>query len=269
MSAVFRSLTASVLCGVLVFGTGFAPAPADAPANAPTIETGEIGDTGTVITPEIASRVTPILTEAGIDPSKASIRVSWLDAETFHYAVRVSLDPELSLDDATVLATCKGCTSDELVASAVRAVEKALEQKQQDAEEAEAEGPTQLVEPEPQPPGPPVDQSPARRSPMGALGWGGVGALTIGVAGMATGGAFLGIKETRPDDDKSKLRDFQPSGYALLGVGGALVITGVALIVVDRVRAKRQSDLGGRDAKLRIVPSIGRQTAALGVSGRF
>jgi hypothetical protein len=88
----------------------------------------------------------------------------------------------------------------------------------------------------------------------------------LGAGGLATGGAFVGTGETRPERDKSKIRDFRPSGYALLGVGGALMITGAVLLGVDRARAKRAAR--GR-ARMRVIPAVGPENAVLQVRGRF
>lgn len=71
------------------------------------------------------------------------------------------------------------------------------------------------------------------------MGWSGVGLVVGGAAAAITGAAFLGVGERRPEVDMSQIRDFRPSGYALLGTGLAVVVVGAVLIGVDRARAKR------------------------------
>jgi hypothetical protein len=236
-----------------------------APTSEPAVDTSELGDLGMLITPRVIDATAPVLAEAGMEPSMASIRITFLNAENFEYAIRVVLDPSKSLDNAPVLKTCRGCMTDQLVEATMEAVRKAIERK----EARELKMPDPEPEPEPEQPAPPADDSPRDTGPtpsrgLGPMGWGGVAALAVGVASVATGGAFLGLGERRPADDKSQFRDFRPSGYGLLGVGGALVITGVALIVVDRVRAKRRS---GRSAV--VAPVLAPDSAGFAISGRF
>lgn len=227
----------------------------------PAVDTSQLGDLGMLITPRLIDATAPVLADAGIEPSMASIRITFLNAENFEYAIRVVLDPSKSLDNAPVLKTCRGCMTDQLIEATVAAVNSAIERK--------AAREPKMPDPEPDPKdAPPPTTSPQDTEPtkngLSPMGWGGVAALGLGVASVATGGAFLGIGERRPDDDKSQIRDFRPSGYGLLGVGGALVITGVALIVVDRVRAKRRS---GQSAA--VAPLLGPRSAGFSVSGRF
>lgn len=281
MRRLSRQLTAAVLATTMIASTGFAepeqdPSPGQettaerASGAQPVLAVDEIGEMGSLVAPRIAQEAASMLAEADHDPSTATIRVSWLDAANFHYAVRVGLRGNPADDDAPILATCRGCTTDELVDAATRAVQKALDRDRRAADAAAAEQDreselTPVVEPaEPLP-----EQDASPRRGLGPMGWAGVGALGVGVAGVATGGAFLGIGETRPDVDKSKLRDFRPSGYALIAVGGAMVITGVVLLVVDRSRARKEALLQGRNARVDVGPLAGRNEAGFVVSGRF
>jgi hypothetical protein len=257
-----RRVLALTCAAVLIFGTGFG----HAPAAEPVVDTSELGDLGMLVTPQVIDATSPVLSEAGLDPARASILITYLDPENFEYAIRVTLDPTRDVKQAPVLATCRGCMTDQLVEAAVEAVKKAIERavpsESSDREpvaEAEPETtPPETMDPEPSP-------ATSRARPLGPLGWSGVAALSVGVAGAATGGAFLGVGETRPTDDMSQIRNFRPSGYALVGVGAALVITGVALLVVDRTRAKRQAP--GPSAA--VSPMLGRDRAGLAIRGRF
>ena len=232
-----------------------------APTSEPAVDTSELGDLGMLITPRVIDATAPVLAEAGIEPSMASVRITFLNAENFEYAIRVVLDPSKSLDNAPILKTCRGCMTDELVEATVEAVRKAIKRKEAREPKMPDPGPEELPRPED---GTPTDTAPTPSRGLGPMSWGGVAALALGVASVATGGAFLGLGERRPADDKSQFRDFRPSGYGLLGVGGALVITGVTLIVVDRVRAKRRS---GRSAA--VAPLLGPDSAGFAISGRF
>ncbi len=78
--------------------------------------------------------------------------------------------------------------------------------------------------------------------PLGRLGKAGIG-LMVGGAAVLVGGAVLtamGEKEDSAPGNPQRLdaKDFRPPGYALLGVGGAVLVTGVLLLAVDRIKAK-------------------------------
>ncbi len=49
------------------------------------------------------------------------------------------------------------------------------------------------------------------------------------------------LRETHPGEDKSVLRNYKPGGHALLGTGGALMVAGATLLIIDRIRGKAKS----------------------------
>jgi hypothetical protein len=77
---------------------------------------------------------------------------------------------------------------------------------------------------------------PYRPAPLGLAG-----AVAIGLGGvMVVGGAILTARGEIPSsNDLLGPTDFRPPGYALLGMGSAVLATGVALLVVDVVRCKK------------------------------
>lgn len=102
----------------------------------------------------------------------------------------------------------------------------------------EPEGP----EPEPVSDGPtgvpePVNQDP-QPAGLGPLAFIGIGASALGV-GSVGGGAFLLAKGDEWIDNGLQQKRRQAPGGALLGVGVGVLATGVVLIVVDRMRAKK------------------------------
>ncbi|MEX1362978.1 MAG: hypothetical protein AB1Z98_07620 [Nannocystaceae bacterium] len=89
-----------------------------------------------------------------------------------------------------------------------------------------------------------VDES-SKRPSLGMLGKVGLGLGIPGVVGLGVGiGVF--VQGERFEDDPSGQqptpdgRDYQPPGLALMISGGVLAATGVTLLVVDRVRAKKK-----------------------------
>jgi hypothetical protein len=86
---------------------------------------------------------------------------------------------------------------------------------------------------------------PARpvRRPLSRVGWAGVGLsaataapLVAGIVLVARGDVLVGPAE---NPEYLEYQDFRPAGYALLGIAAGVLVTGVALIIVDRVRARR------------------------------
>jgi hypothetical protein len=79
--------------------------------------------------------------------------------------------------------------------------------------------------------------------PLGKLGKAGIGLLVTGAAGVVSGGVVFAQRQRldNPSDPglEAQGRDFQPPGIAVMVTGGVLAATGVALLVVDRVRARR------------------------------
>jgi hypothetical protein len=208
---------------------------------------------GEALAPDVAKELDALLEGEGLEPTSLRVRIFWLDAEEFKYAIHATFDPSLPADQIPIIETCSGCAKADVVKKTVAAVETKLipPEKQRIAE---AKPPPPVVEDEggdpPPPPPPSVDRDPARR-PLDKMGWAGVGLLVAGGAAAITGGALLGVGERRPEADMSQIRDFRPSGYVLLGTGGAMLVVGAILLGIDRARAKN-----------------GKRTAAHATSGR-
>lgn len=234
---------------------------------APSVDTSALGDMGKELAPKVAEAATPIVEEAGYDASTVRISIGWLNAEEFHYSVKVALDPKVPPDQAPLTATCRDCSSTQLVEAAVAGVRKAIEQRPEGPPSAATVGPDPAeVEPTPEvvPQSEPVeDKAPRKAGPLQPLGWAGVGTMIGGVLVLACGGAFLALGERRPADDMSQIRDFRPAGYGLLGGGGALLIAGAVMLGVERARSKKRANAAA------ILPWMGLGSAGVAWSGSF
>lgn len=139
----------------------------------------------------------------------------------------------------------------------------------------------QRVEPAPAPqPAPPAPAPTTSSTPQGEAHPGRtltIAGIAVGVVGLAAlgGGIGAGVIAKQNSDDLTKLNQMmgqfsaskesagksaQIAEGVLLGVGGAAVVTGVALIVVGQ-RAKHRS--------LAVVPSVGATHAGAVVEGSF
>lgn len=101
---------------------------------------------------------------------------------------------------------------------------------------------------------------------LGTLGKTGVALSVVGGLGAIAGVALLVIKPIPVEGDPANAtmaRNTKPLGGGVLGAGAAVLITGIALLVVDRKRAKQ-----GKAAAM-VHPWFGSGQAGIGVVGRF
>lgn len=126
--------------------------------------------------------------------------------------------------------------------------------------------PVPKVEPEPAPkvePAPQITKEPERRRGPGALGIAGIGLIVGGVLGgtgiavpgfvsasrlaaqQADESAEVPLSAARQDAYDASLGKAHALAYAGVAVGAALLITGVALVVVDAKRRGKQSQRAG------------------------
>lgn len=218
------------------------------------VDASEVGTMPARMVADVAAKATQALEDAGVPPGSVRLSFVEIDPMTVLRGVRVALVTDvLTLTDpdgdprGPVLASCTACSDAELAGVAIEAVLEAIErhedaQQAQRGEPAPEPAPVTALPPEPAPP-PPSDV-PRRR--LGPLGVSGVVALSLG-AGSIVGGAVLAVREPAPFPNEPRmdvLRDLRPAGYAMLAVGGALVIAGAVLVTVDRHRARAARRLG-------------------------
>lgn len=181
------------------------------------------------------------------------VKLAWKDYENSVYrieiwAARPGASPRL------VEAFEANCINDTALAKAVIAkVGVALEQLEERAPEDEPGAP-EPGDPEPAVAAP-HDRQDRGSAPLGALGKAGIGLLAGGVAGLAAGGIVFSRGRQLDNPSGGRIepegRDFRPPGIAVMVTGGVLAATGVALLVVDRVRAgKNRRDT----ARVRLLP---------------
>ncbi len=97
---------------------------------------------------------------------------------------------------------------------------------------------------------------------MGNLGKAGVGAAVVGAIAAGVGVGLAVTPMSQPDDMIGyELTNYKPPGYALIAAGGVALITGVALIVVDKRRRTQSSTT--------VAPVATPTSAGLVLSGRF
>jgi len=172
----------------------------------------------------------------------------------------------------TIEADCELCVEDELIElvdakirELLPKIREHMAQVQADAAAAAAEAQAaEEPEPEPEPEVPPpiVPEEPKG---MGGKGKAGAALLGLGAAG-AVAGVIMAIRPPTQDspDNGYDLRSTKPPGYATLAVGGALLVTGAVLLVLDSRERKRS-----RPIATSVAPILGPNVAGMSWSGRF
>jgi len=181
------------------------------------------------------------------EPRAAAILVtlSWVSYEDSTYGV--TIETQRPGETARLLERfeCE-CINSGLAKAVVERLPAALEQLEPPA--TAPSGP--VVE---DPPMEPTDEPPGR-TPLGVKGKAGVGLLAAGVASTIAGGIVFAQRRRYTEDDVEgevwSGRDFEPPGVALMVAGGVVAVTGVALLVVDRVQARRNGRAGNGTARL-------------------
>lgn len=161
--------------------------------------------------------------------------------------------------------SCDLCTDSELVISVQRRFADLIHELYPESPlvETEPDAPEQPVQPRPQPPRPqPVPDDGKLLGPMGQAG---TALAVFGLAATGVGVGFLVYGQRPHPENPLYLRDLETPGYLVVGVGGAVMLTGVALIIGDRIRAKRRAE----QRRVSWLPGVGPRGVSLGVAARF
>jgi len=108
---------------------------------------------------------------------------------------------------------------------------------------------------------------PSHEASMSTLSVGGVGVATFGVVSLGGGIAALLVGEQKINGHSKFRRNFSPLGVGALSVGGAAVLGGMTMVIVDLVRCRRASAHSCRRerGKERVSPSPMANPGHLGV----
>lgn len=102
------------------------------------------------------------------------------------------------------------------------------------------------------------------RQRLGAQGITGAALIGLGAAGLVTGAVLSARADQRTvrENDPQRFDETgtKPIGYAALGVGGAMVITGIVLLTLDRRRHRKS---------VTWTPTVGHKLVALSLGGSF
>lgn len=213
----------------------------------------------------------------GLDPgAKIRVRVSPLAGDDIGYRITVEgLLGDRLVDGSPPPALCSACTETEMVDKVVEQVGlllPKLQPEEQPPPQAAENGiedhspDNDLVEPD----GDDAAEPDAKPHPkLGAVGKAGIAALAVGAVGVGVG-LGLGLREDTWDAESGHAdnagsvgyRSTKTPGWAVLGVGGALLVTGTVLLVYDVRRGKKSR-------RTAIAPYLDEHGAGLAVLRRF
>lgn len=136
---------------------------------------------------------------------------------------------------------CDECTQEQLVAETAAHIAPLLSAIAHPQDRAQPAEPMPMVVTM-------TDTSP-QGSPLGTLGWVGVGAVALGGSGLLSGLTFLGIAQKRVANTPTNIRYYQEIGYGLVAGGVVALAAGVTLILLDKTSKSRKRHIA-------VVPAI-------------
>jgi hypothetical protein len=188
------------------------------------------------------------------------VHLSWVSYADSIYGVKIETVQPGEPPRLVERFQCE-CADSELTAAILARLPTALEQlAARDAAVGDPAGETHGRDSGTEPSTVGTDDRPRR--PLGALGKAGIGVAAFGVGTLIGGGVVYSLG-TRFDPPTGMLeerdgRNYRPPGVALMVTGGAALVTGAVLLIVDRTRSRN-------DASARLLPSPG----GLVLTGRF
>ena len=222
-----------------------------------TVDTSDVGSDGPIIKRRVLERSDVVLRAQGVLPSESpddtQIKVVVEAFDRGGPGFLLYLDIESIGHHEEI--ECALCTETELVARYEGRLEVlAKELARRDAEAQAKTAPEPDPQPDPEPP-PPPDKS------LQTAGKAGIALTVIGVAGVGVGlGLALAPARPHPDRPTEEIATKTP-GFVTLGISAAVLVTGVALIIVDRTRAKRRSTA--------VLPTFAPGSAGITLTGSF
>lgn len=242
------------------------------------VDASDLGPGAQALQERIESRGEAVLREREILPGREAgdpklyIRVESLGSDTSGYrCVYEARRDDVVIDGTTGAAECRLCTQSELIEQVEAAVERMAPRLRASSTEQLAAEPAQEASGESSdepgmgaaPAGGEVDEERSRA--LGPVGKGGIGLTVIGAAALGAGVGLMLREPSVLEDEPTKQLDTWKPGLGVAAGGGAVLLAGVTMIIVDAVRRRR-----GRDASsTALVPWSDGRGGGLAFTGRF
>jgi hypothetical protein len=262
-------LVSTLIAMLVAMAPTMARAIEPAPKRRATVEvdTSDVGDAGPIIQRRVEERADVVLRDAEVLPGVGSddpiirIDIHEIDGDDPGFSFDLHIEQGGRAVGQRRHIECNLCTETEIVAKAELEIDAIIEDLPTEREAAPVTTGPGLVE---HPTAEPTDTGPStdsKRAALGPKGKAGVGLLVLGGASAIVGIGLSIPKWTPVADDPTRERSPRPVGWALVGVGGAALVTGAVLLALDRRAA------AGRRTRAWVAP--GRQMATFGLSRRF
>ncbi|MCA9712712.1 MAG: hypothetical protein KDK70_43185 [Myxococcales bacterium] len=198
-----------------------------------------------------------------VDDAGTRIRVvvSRYGDNDVHYRATVTLlDADGEPAEAERTLDCELCRDSELIAKVGEEIAR-LSGKVLYAPSSEAETD---AKPEQDESGPePTGSTGEQPKKLETLGYVGIGALVVGAGALGAGvGLALQPDEARLQGTRVERRSTRAPGFAMVGLGSAVLVTGAVLLTIDLVRRKKQR-------KVALIPTVTPSMITLGMHMRF
>lgn len=195
----------------------------------------DLGDASRIIADRVRVRGEALLRKREILPARdaddprIAIRIERLqDAPGYRCRFSVQQDGA-AVEGSEGVSECPVCTEAELVEHVEAAIERVASRVPSVAPPPPVVAPPSTVD------------DPPRKAPLGALGKSGIGVSSVGVVGVVVGAVLVTRPQTRGSELEGEATDLRKPGIAVIAIGCALLIGGLAMLAVDRHRARRPS----------------------------
>ncbi len=204
--------------------------------------------------------------EATLDPAAPKYIGVEVGGEDYDYSIRVTADRGPGQPVGAAIVTGCTCSETELVRAVLKEVAEAAQRFGARAVPAGADGnggtagPTEPPAPDASTRQPPRD---GKTAPLGPAGWAGVGVAVVGAGLLIGGGVLYGRENVGGTQLEATRESFRPTAIPLLAAGGAGLLAGAALLIVDLTVLKR------RRSGVALRPVLTRTAAGVSLHGSF
>lgn len=182
----------------------------------------------------LQTRVAERLQTHGLPAYTVTLTLRWHDRATLDYRI------EATTPTKTFVHVCSTCSLDAVETLALTLVDQAIADLEQRRREAERLASQAAAQPPPEPPSPPPPSPSDRRWPRrrglaaGLLAAGGA-TMLANIPVLVIGGRRELVEETWSGRTYD-VYDWRPTGYAVLGIGAAALVGGIAWLAVEHAR---------------------------------
>lgn len=199
------------------------------------------------------------------EAAKIMVAVSWNENDDHAIEVKVATQGSDAAPEGSPYV-CEACNENQLIAKVAEAVADAVPLLPEPADDGTTETPAGTGDPTHN--GTTGTEDGTGKRGLGTLGKVGIPVMVLGLGGVVAGSVMLGIGEKEEieadDPEAGEAVDYRPPGIGAVAAGGALLVAGAALLIADRLRARR-----GKPSRTTWHPFATPRTAGVSLTTRF